>query len=245
MISVCMATYNGEKYIKEQIDSILMQLSDNDELIISDDGSSDETVSIILDINDKRIKLLQNTSAKENLSNIQIVTRNFENALRHAQGDFIFMSDQDDVWLPQKVAMMLDVLKDVDYVVSDCYIVDEKLNIVHNSRFYEGGGLTKNKWKALISPTPYQGSCAAFRRTVLEKALPFPRGIQSHDRWIGYVASFFFTYVILDQPLIYYRRHSNVVSTAALSNSREATLNKVKVRIKYIVELIKLFLKNG
>lgn len=244
MISVCMATHNGEKYIKEQIDSILTQLSENDELIISDDGSSDNTISIIKSIADTRIRLVYNNIDKAGPSKIQFVTSNFENALRHAHGDYIFMSDQDDVWVPNKVQTMMSALNDYDYVVSDCYIVDEKLNIIHDSRFYKGCGLTKNKWKALISPTPYQGSCVAFRKKVLERALPFPCGIQSHDRWIGYVASFFFKYLILDIPLIYYRRHSNVVSTAT-NKSKDTTINKIRIRLKYIKELIKLSLNNG
>ena len=240
MISVCMATHNGEEYIKEQIDSILPQLSDEDELVISDDGSSDDTLSIIKSIEDKRIRLVLNTNCRRGLSKVERATSNFENALRHAQGDFIFMADQDDVWLPYKVQLTMNALQDTDYVVSDCFIVDKNLDILHDSRFYRGCGLTKNRWKALVSPTPYQGSCAAFRRTVLEKALPFPKGIQSHDRWIGYVASFFFDYLILDESLIYHRRHSSSVSTASVGKSRDTFLNKVWYRLIYMKELIKL-----
>ena len=90
MISVCMATYNGEKYIQEQIDSILCQLSKDDELVISDDHSTDATCDIIKSYNDRRIKLFLNELAKG-------VTHNFENALLHSKGDIIFLADQDDV----------------------------------------------------------------------------------------------------------------------------------------------------
>lgn len=242
MISVCMATHNGEKYIREQLDSILSQLSVDDELIISDDGSTDSTISIIQSINDKRIKLLHHKNNNKSLSKIQLVTSNFENALNHANGEFIFLSDQDDVWLPNKVHIMLNALNNYDYVVSDCYIVNNELEIIYDTRFYIGSGLTKNKWKALISPTPYQGSCVAFKKNILDKCLPFPIGIQSHDRWIGYVASFFFKYLILDKPLIYYRRHSDVVSSAT-NKSKDTTINKIRTRLKYIKELAKLSLK--
>ena len=100
MISVCMASYNGEKYIKEQIDSILKQLSDEDELVISDDGSTDNTLSVIQSIHDKRIKLIHNQGEHG-------YSRNFENALKNSKGDYIFLSDQDDVWKDNKVETIL------------------------------------------------------------------------------------------------------------------------------------------
>lgn len=242
MISVCIATYNGSKYIKEQLESILCQLSKNDEVIISDDGSTDNTLSVIKELHDNRIKIFHFERDKKRLESIQLITTNFENALNHANGDFIFLSDQDDVWLPNKVKIMLGYLQNYDYVVSDCYITDSELNIKSNTRFYAGSGFTKNRWKALFSPTPYQGSCVAFRRRILDKALPFPKGIQSHDRWIGYVASFFYSYIILPDSLILYRRHEKNSSTATQS-SGNGFVHKVKIRLKYIIELLKLITK--
>ena len=85
MISVCMATFNGEKYIEEQINSILLQLGKEDEIIISDDGSTDNTLDIIRELNDERIKLYQNNKQHG-------YAHNFENALIHASGDYIFFS---------------------------------------------------------------------------------------------------------------------------------------------------------
>lgn len=101
MISVCMACYNGQKYIRQQIDSILSQLKENDELIISDDGSKDLTCEIVLSYHDPRIKLLHNTKEHGFIGN-------FENALRCAKGDIIFLSDQDDVWKKIKFRKSLD-----------------------------------------------------------------------------------------------------------------------------------------
>ena len=115
MISVCMATYNGEKYIREQIDSILAQLGDKDELIVSDDGSADATLSIVRSFSDPRIKIISNTGKHG-------TNGNFENALKHAQGDYIFLSDQDDVWLPGKVNICLQALQTAHLVVHDCYV---------------------------------------------------------------------------------------------------------------------------
>ena len=112
MISVCMATFNGEKYIKEQIQSILNQLSLDDEVIISDDGSSDKTLEVINHINDKRIKVFTNTHKHG-------FTHNFENALNHANGEYIFLSDQDDIWAEEKVNKVMESLIYNDLVIHD------------------------------------------------------------------------------------------------------------------------------
>lgn len=243
MISVCIATYNGSRYIREQIDSILNQLSPEDELIISDDMSTDSTIDIISQYNDSRIKLIRLHRDKTGLQTIQLVTSNFENALKHAKGDIIFMSDQDDVWTKDKVRVCLDYLlnKDYDYIVSDCYVTDLNLNVISNTRF--DGSVTLNRWKALIAPTPYQGSCTAFRRSVLEKALPFPQGLQSHDRWIGFIASFKFKYKIIPEKLIFYRRHNSNTSTAT-EKSKSGTIYKITTRLQYISKLIKRLIFN-
>lgn len=237
MISVCMATHNGEKFVRQQIESILSQLGDEDELIISDDGSTDKTIDIIKGILDNRIHLIKHQRDKTNLLPIHLVTTNFENALKLAKGDIIFLSDQDDIWTKDKVHVSLDYLinKGYDYVVSDCYITDSNLNVITNTRF--DGSVTLNRWKALISPTPYQGSCAAFRRSVLEKALPFPPGLQSHDRWIGFIASFKFKYAIIPEKLLFYRRHNSNVSTAT-EKSKSGCIYKITTRLQYISRLI-------
>lgn len=238
MISVCMATFNGSKYIKEQIDSILSQLGPEDELIISDDASTDNTVDIISHYNDSRIKLIELKRDKTCMQTIQLVTTNFENALNYAKGDVIFLADQDDVWTENKISISLDYLinKGYDYIASDCYITDSNLNIIANTRF--DGSITLNRWKSLFSPTPYQGSCAAFRRSVLQQALPFPKGLQSHDRWIGFIASFKFKYKIIPEKLIFYRRHNYNTSTTT-GKSKSGRIYKISTRLEYISKLIK------
>ena len=86
MISVCVATYNGEKYIKEQLLSILSQIGLNDEVVVSDDHSNDSTIDIVKSLNDKRVKIIYNEGNRG-------YTSNFENALKHAKGDYVFISD--------------------------------------------------------------------------------------------------------------------------------------------------------
>ena len=129
MISVCMATFNGEKYLKEQIKSIIAQLDINDEIIISDDGSTDSTIEIINSFNDFRIKLYQN-SFKNLISN-------FEFTLNNASGDYIFLSDQDDIWLPNKVELCMKSLISADLVMTNCKLVDSNLEIIHFEILYQ------------------------------------------------------------------------------------------------------------
>ena len=203
-----MATYNGECFLREQIDSILKQLDDDDELIISDDGSTDKTLDIIREYNDNRIKLLYN--------NQHNYTSNFENALRHAKGDYIFLSDQDDIWEDNKVAITLSYLKKYDFIVSNATIIDRNNSIISNSRnsnFLIGTGFLRN-----IIKTYYLGCCMAFKRKVLNVALPFPtnRSLCYHDAWITVVSELLFKTHVCNECLIRYRIHENNVSSGSV-----------------------------
>lgn len=209
MISVCMVTYNGEKYIHAQIDSILKQLNCDDNLIISDDGSGDGTLDIIKSFCDSRISMIGNPGPHGVLLNI-------ENALRFAQGDYIFLADQDDIWLPGRIEQMTSALDDFDLVVSDAMVTDQDLSVVNQSLFHlldSGPGVIKN----LVKNT-FVGCCMAFRRTVLETALPFPQDTPMHDWWIGMIGELNFSTCFLRQPLLYYRRHDANLSCTVLGS---------------------------
>ncbi|PML13667.1 alpha-L-Rha alpha-1,3-L-rhamnosyltransferase [Vibrio breoganii] len=212
MISVCMASFNGERYIEDQIRSVIKQLSSSDELIISDDGSTDNTKKIIseLALCDARIKILDGPRLG--------LQKNFENALKHSIGDLIFLCDQDDVWKEDKVKLMVNELNDFDLVVSDCNIVDQNMNVLHNSFFKVNGsghGLLRN-----IAKNSYLGCCMAFNRKILDRSLPFPDDIPMHDWWIGLVAQAIGKVKLYDIALINYRRHgSNASPTSERSTN--------------------------
>ena len=177
MISVCIATFNGEKYIREQLTSILLQLSDDDEIIISDDLSTDHTLDIINELHDKRIRVLHHSKGKYRYS-FDYTTHNIENAINHSQGDVIFLADQDDVWLPNKIEVMMPYLEQYDLVLSDCTVVDENLRIQHLSYFdlvSSKQGIFRNLMK-----NAYLGCCMAFKRKLLKYALPFPSSMVAH-----------------------------------------------------------------
>lgn len=205
MISVCLATYNGENYVREQLCSVLLQLEPIDEVVISDDGSTDHTLAVIASFNDSRIRVL-NSEGKLG------VVRNFERALRAARGDLIFLCDQDDVWLPDKVERCRIGLKDFPLIVTDCSVVDGNLAILSSSFFRlrsSGPGVLHNLWK-----NSYLGCCMAFRRELLEIALPFPRLIPMHDMWLGMLAEIHGGTCFIPEQLLLYRRHGRNASDA-------------------------------
>lgn len=232
--SVCMATYNGEKYVAEQIKSILSQLNEQDELVISDDHSTDNTVNIIKAVQDNRIKLTVNEC------NIGY-TKNFERALKNSSGDVIFLSDQDDVWVDKKVEIMLKKLETCDMVISNAMIVDTDLKVINESHF----DLYKVKsgfWNNFIK-TRYIGACMAFKKEVLYYALPFPRYHQycAHDYWLTIIGEAFFKVRLEDTPLLLYRRHDgNVLSGGEYSTN--SFLKKITVRMYCLANLIFVFL---
>lgn len=229
MISVCIATYNGEKFIKQQIDSILSQLTMDDELIISDDSSTDSTVQIAKSYSDKRILLLEN-------NHFHSPIYNFENALMKATGDIIFTADQDDVWFSDKVLIMTEKLLEYDCIVSDAIIVDSNMNVLEPS-FMEINHSKRGLLHNLIK-NGYLGCAMAFNRKILEKALPFPKPIPMHDSWIGLIAEKYGKTLFLKEPLIYYRRHGNNVSQTSEKSNRKILI-KVYDRFLILKNLIK------
>jgi glycosyltransferase involved in cell wall biosynthesis len=224
-----MATYNGEKYIREQLDSILCQLSESDEVIISDDGSTDSTTEIIKRYNDLRIKLYSNTNRKG-------VVGNFENALSKVQGDFIFLSDQDDVWMPNKAEVMLKALKNADLCVCDCELIDSDRKILHTSFFklnHSKRGFLKNLIK-----NSFLGCCMAFKREVLRYILPFPSNIAMHDIWIGLCVELWGKILFIKDKLVKYRRHGHNTSTTG-EKSDFGIIYKVQYRFAFLNQLLR------
>ena len=138
MISVCVASHNGEKYIKEQLDSILCQLSSEDEVVISDDGSTDSTLEIIKGYNDPRIKIFNFKQPSKTSHTHIYASRNFENALKHSKGEYIFLSDQDDIWMPNKVSICLDALKQNDMIVHNMEIVNDYGECIGKTLYSDG-----------------------------------------------------------------------------------------------------------
>ncbi len=233
MISVCIATYNGENFIREQLDSIIKQLGEKDEIIISDDGSTDRTIEIIESYNDKRIRIFK--------SNYKNVIFNFENAINKARGDIIFLADQDDIWYDNKVQILLKEIENCDLVFSNVSIFkdDKKIHAPLYKIDKNCNGFVRNFIKNNCI-----GATMVFRKKVLKIVLPFPKQIPMHDMWIFFLISIRGKTKYYNRPLIYYRRHENNVSNTG-EKTTNSILKIIEIRITMIVLLLVRILKKS
>lgn len=202
MISVCMATYNGERYLRGQVSSIIKQLGTDDEIVVSDDKSTDSTLEIVRSFNDSRIRIVEGPAMGH-------PRYNFENALNHCKGDYIFLCDQDDVWNDNKVKVFMEFLNTHDLVVSDCSVIDGTGHEIAPSFQAEKPSIQYGFWNNLVK-NHYLGCCMAFRKELLGVILPFPSKISQHDIWIGLCAEAFdFKIRFIPDKLMGYRRYDN------------------------------------
>jgi len=237
MISVCLASYNGEKYIHEQLDSILCQIDDEDEIIVSDDGSTDKTLQIISNFADNRIKIFSNNNKKaKSKFPFYRTTCNFENALKRAKGDIIFLADQDDVWETNKIEVVKNKIDNNILLVHNCKVVDKELNIIHHSYFdkiHSKSGIVSNMLRS-----SYMGCCMVFKKELLNVALPFPKTAVPHDIWLGLLAEFYGKVIFCNDKLLKYRRHENNLSVSA-GKSNFSFLFKIQYRFLLYISFIK------
>lgn len=244
-VSVCMATYNGAYFIQNQLQSIINQLSKNDEIIISDDGSTDETLKIIANIDDSRIKVFHhirtNNCTGKNLSH-KFVSSNFENALVHASGQYIFLSDQDDVWAKNRITFFLKYLLIYDLVCCNFSIIDEHGQLIRKYGFSSkpiSGNFICNVYKM-----PFYGCCMAFNAKLLKYILPFPNNLILHDNWIGFLSMLYGKILYLHEPLHRYRIHSSNTSCVN-RKSTNSFLNKICYRVVFIFQLLYRIIVNS
>ena len=231
-ISVCIATYNGAKYIKAQLTSILNQLGKDDEVIVSDDSSTDNTIEIIRQFNDDRIKIYTGNQFRSPILN-------FEHAISKATGKYIFLSDQDDEWAPNKIATLLPLMDKKMMVASYFTFIDQHSNpIASDMRNPPSKSFLRN----FIKPT-IPGCCMGFTNELQKKILPFPKGIAMHDWWIALIAGINSQIVVTTEPLTRIRRHeTNYSSTGSKSNF--SLWQKIEMRY-FILKKLLLYLRQS
>jgi glycosyltransferase involved in cell wall biosynthesis len=214
-ISIALCTYNGERYLPEQLDSFLRQTRRPDELVVSDDGSQDGTVSLVETFAARApfpVRLFLN---HQNVGH----NRNFEKAISQGRGSVIAPSDQDDVWLPEKLAEIEQVFQErpgLGYLIHDATVVDEKLQPLGYSlweairfkprlqKIFANGGA-----REILFKSQYVWGCTlALRGDLPAKIFPIPP-LWDHDRWIGLVVSLLAEVTLIAQPLILYRQHGD------------------------------------
>ena len=223
-VSVCMATYNGADFIREQLESILVQIRQDSEVLIGDDGSTDETISIIERVNDSRVKVIRNAS---NLGYI----RNFENLIGEAEGKYIFLSDQDDVWPVGRVDTMISA-RDVSNSLLVVGGIESFSDDINSRRFFCGFDQTRN-----VSPfrnifdifvgrsVPYYGSAMLLSNKIKPYLIPFYSRVISHDIWIAFVADRRCSVTHLSDVVTLRRVHGN-----NLTSSNRRFFDKIKTR---------------
>lgn len=228
-ITVCLATYNGIKYLNQQLDSIFNQNTIPSEIIIADDCSNDGTLEYIKSLRDPRIKILE---SKNNIG----VINNFERAIMAAHGDVIFLCDQDDVWLPNKISTVLSLIHDdTSLIIHNAYVTNADL--IKSSKTYFDIIHPKVNWYENIFKNTLIGAMMAFPRKLITYTLPFPNGIGMHDIWIGLIASNVGKIEIIDEPLMFYRRHENN-SSPTFKRSNRSLIERLKERLVTGVNLI-------
>ncbi len=215
MISVAMCTYNGERYIEQQLASILSQTRKPQEVVICDDCSSDNTIRIIkqfASITEITIKLIENSI---NIGS----TKNFENAIQLCSGDIIVLSDQDDVWEANKLQVVYDVYishPDMSLVFTDGYVVDHELNYMGYKLFdyvkfnkrIKNEFIMKNEFEVLLNNSLVTGATIAFNSKYKNIICPIPLN-WVHDYWISLVLAGIGQVYYIDKPLIKYRQHNS------------------------------------
>lgn len=215
-VSIALASYNGSAYLQDQLDSFLKQYQMPDELIVTDDCSSDTTEAIVRAFAERAPFQVEFHRNERNLG----YSGNFNQALMKTTGDLVFLSDQDDVWFPEKIAHMVDVAErhpDALVVMNDAALTDGQLNDV---------GLTKLgqiRSAGLGMESFVMGCCCGVKRELLDMCLPIPDRYKSHDNWIVGLADGLHAKVVVDKPLQYYRRHGSNESQFIANRTKRVT----------------------
>lgn len=227
-ISVLLIAYNGEKYIARQIETIVCQLHHGDELIVSDDGSTDQTISIIENLQQKyqSIKLIHGPHKG--------IAANLTNAYMQAKGDIVCFSDQDDIWNDEKLNTILDIFTKnptIDVILHDAKICDKYDKILSDTLFFNRKphhGFFYNWLKSA-----YYGCCMCFRHSFLQQYMPFPNDLIAYDQYLGLKAEWKKKSLFVYKPLIIHRYHGQNQS------HRLGWINRILFRIKLIWQTIR------
>lgn len=234
LISVALATFNGKKYLRDQLDSIYNQTYKNIEVIVSDDASNDQTIELLNEykskyglkyyINDKNYGLISN----------------FQKAIEHCNGDYIALADQDDIWKPNKIEMLLKNIGNKSLVCSDALVIDSNGNVLSESLFDYGKlkFFYQDQLRYLLFGNFIPGCTMLFKKELKKYILPIPGNFPFHDWWIALVAAAMDGISFCNEPLMMYRRHGNNCSLTAYPEKQNG--NNVTKKICDVKSNIKM-----
>ena len=231
-ISVAMAYYNGGQYIEEQLQSILSQIGPEDEIIVSVDGADDGSMEYLLEKarGDRRIRLTKGPGRG--------VVKNFEHAISQCQGDYIFLSDQDDIWMADKVEKVRKALgqEGTVAVLHNGVLADEQGRTIEGPSLFELRNSRDGILHNLVKNS-YMGCCMAFRKELVPIILPIPEEMYMHDYWIGTAAEMMGRVALIKKPLIKYRRHQDNVTD--LEHGSTAFMLKKRLYMVRCLQILK------
>lgn len=248
MVSIVIATYNGEKYVEEQIESILKSTYQDFKIYIYDDGSKDDTINILKRYESQYPEKIHVTQNETNLG----VTMNFVKGFCRTTTDYIMFCDQDDVWQPEKIAISLKRLRHMEAqtgkdmpmaVFTDAVVVDQKLNPIFAS-FFQSGHLDPKKTDLshLLMENKLIG-CTVMVNGALRKMIQshrLPKDIRLHDWWIALTAAAFGRISYVNERTLLYRQHgSNVVGNTGFINYVTNRITNLKKQKEAILSLQK------
>jgi len=249
-VAVLMATYNGEKYIRQQLDSIFSQTYQNFQLYISDDCSTDATIEIIQTYVDRYPEKITYTVNESNRGFVE----NFENLLYTCSEEYIALADQDDVWLNTKLEILMDAMSELEVakpdlaslVHSDLSLIDQNGNTLHKSYFqFRNYKLKSSKDLGhILGPCSVMGNTLLINKRLKKMVLPFPDTLDVHDYWIAIHAEIFGQRRTLHTQLVKYRIHSDNYSnnTESLHCNNKKKYFSRDIRLPYMQTNRKSFL---
>jgi glycosyltransferase involved in cell wall biosynthesis len=218
-ISIAMATYNGANYLQEQLDSFTRQTRLPDELIVTDDGSTDDTVELL-----EAFRTIVPFAVRIYRNEVRLgFAKNFEKALSLCSGDIVFLSDQDDVWFPDKIERVVTAFVDkgTSLVINDQVLTDGALNPTSFTKLgnIESLGFSEREF--------ITGCCTAVRSNLLSIILPIPAEMYTHDGWIHKICRILEVRKVIRTPLQYYRRHGGNASQWTASQPKRLSQRDV------------------
>lgn len=241
-VAIIMATYNGEKYISKQLDSIINQAYKNIKIYINDDCSTDNTYNILKQYQKKYPYLI---NIKQNKNNIGFI-KNFETLIKNCNEGFIALSDQDDIWDKNKLSRQMEIILKDDFqntplmIHHDLKIIDEFDNLYKRSYFkYKNYHFISDKnLGQILGPCGVMGNTILLNKKLKEIILPFPNTLDYHDYWIAINCELFGKRYTIKEQLINYRFHNNNTSNNKKDNSNPNN-NAHLLRLSYLKELHK------
>ncbi|QOP42636.1 glycosyltransferase family 2 protein [Sulfurimonas sediminis] len=250
-VAVLMATCNGEKYLKQQLDSIFSQTYQNFKLYISDDCSEDATIKIVQTYTDRYPEKITYTINEKNRGFV----KNFEKLLSDCQEEYIALADQDDIWQPNKLELLMNAVLQLEalrqnsacLIHSDLSLIDQDGNQLHQSYFQFRHYKLKNSKDLghILGPCGVMGNTLLLNKKLKKIVLPFPEQLDVHDYWIALHAELFGQRKTLHTQLVHYRIHNENSSNNAktLRRNRKNKYFHRDFKLPYLETNRKYFLK--